>query len=124
MLKLIAARKIEILGLLSILAIISISYMKSALELEDAEQAYYSQWWRFTYDDQPPLYTWFQILVNKVLGVTKLSFSLLRALIFSGTIAALYCFGKAYIKDKKLATVGVLLLSFVPVFIDFTLYFS
>lgn len=115
-----ASRKIKILALLSALAIIAISYMKSALELEDAEQAYYSQWWRLTYDDQPPLYTWLQIVINNIFGIQKFSFSLLRALIFSGTIGAVYFFGKEYLKNKKLAAFGVLLLALIPVFIDFT----
>ncbi|RKR06502.1 dolichyl-phosphate-mannose-protein mannosyltransferase [Maribacter vaceletii] len=113
-------KKVTILALLSGLAIICISYMKAALELEDAEQAFYSQWWRLTYDDQPPLYTWLQILVNKVFGVTKFSFSFLRALLFSGTIGSLYFFGKQYLKNKEQAALAVILLALVPVFIDFT----
>lgn len=115
-----ASKKIKLLILLSGLAIISISYMKSALELEDAEQAYYSQWWRLTYDDQPPLYTWFQIIINKLFGVSKFSFSFLRALIFGSTIAAVYLFGKEYLKNKNKAALGILLLSVIPVYIDFT----
>jgi len=114
------SKKVVILALLSGLAIICISYMKVALELEDAEQAFYSQWWRLTYDDQPPIYTWLQILVNKLFGVTKFSFSFLRALLFSGTIVSLYFFGKQYLKNKEQAVLAVILLALVPVFIDFT----
>ncbi|WP_298480957.1 glycosyltransferase family 39 protein [uncultured Maribacter sp.] len=115
-----ASQKNKILVLFSGLAIIGISYMKSALELEDAEQAYYSQWWRLTYDDQPPLYTWFQILINKLFGVSKFSFSFLRALVFCSTISAVYVFGKDYLKSKNKAVLGVFLLSVIPVYIDFT----
>ena len=115
-----ASKKIKILIILSGLAIIGISYMKSALELEDAEQAYYSQWWRLTYDDQPPLYTWLQILINRLFGITKFSFSFLRALILGSTIAAVYLFGKEYLKNKDKAALGVLLLSTIPTYIDFT----
>ncbi|WP_298487221.1 glycosyltransferase family 39 protein [uncultured Maribacter sp.] len=114
------SKKVVILALLSGLAIICISYMKAALELEDAEQAFYSQWWRLTYDDQPPVYTWLQILVNKVFGVTKLSFSFLRALLFSSTIGSVYFFGKQYLKNKEQAALAVILLALFPVFIDFT----
>ncbi len=113
-------KKITIVALLSGLAIICISYMKVALELEDAEQSFYSQWWRLTYDDQPPLYTWLQILVNKVFGISKFSFSFLRALLFGSTIVSLYFFGKQYLKSNDKATLSVVLLALLPVFIDFT----
>lgn len=90
------------------------------MELEDAEQAYYSQWWRLAYDDQPPLYTWLQIVFNKVFGVTVLSFTMLRALIFALTLWFCYRFAKLYLKQADKAKTAVFLLTLVPVFIDFT----
>ena len=69
-------KKSNVLALVSFIAIVAISLMKSAMELEDAEQAYYSQWFRLGYDDQPPLYTWLQYVINSILGVTIVSFSL------------------------------------------------
>lgn len=113
------SRKIAILALISGIAIVLISYMKNALELEDAEQAYYSQWWRLGYDDQPPLYTWLQIIFNDIFGLRKLSFSLLRALIFSGILIVLHQFAKEFHKTSK-ATLVVLTLVLIPTFIDFT----
>lgn len=118
--KTVQAKKIYLLAFLSAISIILISLMKNAMELEDAEQAYYSQWWRLGYDDQPPLYTWLQNIVNSIFGVTKVSFSLLRALLFFSIVVVLYQFALKYIKDQYKALLVVVSLSLVPVFIDFT----
>ncbi len=112
--------KITVLAIFSGMAIVAISFMKNALELEDAEQAYYSQWWRWGYDDQPPLYTWIQLLMNSVIGVSKLSFSLLRGLIFSGILVLLYQFSVEVLKNRTKASLAVLSLVLLPAFIDFT----
>ncbi|MGB5821158.1 MAG: glycosyltransferase family 39 protein [Saonia sp.] len=115
-----APKKVLLLALGSGIAIVVIGFMKIAPELEDAEQAYYSQWWRWGYDDQPPLYTWLQMLVNRVFGVSKFSFSFLRALIFSATLWSVYIFALEFLKDKTKAVLVVLSLLFIPTFIDFT----
>lgn len=112
--------KIVTLIVLSIVVITVSTFFKAAVELEDAEQAYYSQWFRWGYDDQPPLYTWIQYLFNQVLGTTKISFSFLRALIFGSILFMLFEFSKKYAKDVKIATLTVLASGLVPVFIDFT----
>lgn len=96
-----------------------ISYFKGSLELEDAEQAYYSQWWRLGYDDQPPLYTWLQKLFNSAFGVTKFSFSFLRGLLFGAVLITLFRFGRAMLKDSDKAQLALLATVLVPVFIDF-----
>ncbi|UII76385.1 glycosyltransferase family 39 protein [Flagellimonas sp. HMM57] len=108
------------LALVSFIAIIFISYLKTSLELEDAEQAYYSQWWRLGYDDQPPLYTWLQKVVNAIFGVTKFSFSFLRGIFFAATLLALYEFGRKVLRDRFKAQLVVLSSALIPVFIDFT----
>ncbi len=112
--------KIVLLALLSFLAITGITFFKSALELEDAEQAYYSQWLRWGYDDQPPLYTWFQYGVNQIFGIHKISFSLLRGLIFSSILLLMGQFSRKMVNDQKKAELAVLGLVLLPVFIDFT----
>ena len=68
-------KKSYFLALVSFIVIIAISLMKSAMELEDAEQAYFSQWFRFVYDDQPPLYTWLQYGINSVFTCIQYSIS-------------------------------------------------
>lgn len=111
--------KVLFITILSGAAIVCISFMKTALELEDAEQAYYSQWWRWGYDDQPPLYTWLQILINSVFGLSKFSLSFLRALLFSGVIYALYQFANKFLNNSSKALSVVLSLVIIPTFIDF-----
>ncbi|MEM9143051.1 MAG: glycosyltransferase family 39 protein [Bacteroidota bacterium] len=113
-------RQVPILALLSLLVVVGISLTKEAMELEDAEQAYYSQWWRWGYDDQPPLYTWLQIGLNQLIGISKVSFSLLRGSIFASILFVLFALSKAYLQDKDKAVWTVLMLLCVPVFIDFT----
>lgn len=108
-----------LLASVSFVSIIIISYLKTSLELEDAEQAYYSQWWRLGYDDQPPLYTWIQKAINSVFGVTKFSFSFLRGILFGAVILSFYKLAKKILNDKVKAEVVVLSSVLVPVFIDF-----
>lgn len=112
-------QKIGLVALLSFLAITCITFFKSALELEDAEQAYYSQWLRWGYDDQPPLYTWLQYGVNQIFGVNKLSFSVLRAALFSSVLGVLCYFGRRMRLNKKQSELAVFSLVLLPVFIDF-----
>ncbi|MGO4919759.1 ArnT family glycosyltransferase [Maribacter spongiicola] len=115
----VSLNKITVLALLSFLAITLITFFKSALELEDAEQAYYSQWLRRGYDDQPPLYTWLQYGFNSIFGVGKIAFSMLRGLLFAGTLLMLHRFSKTRIKDADISKLAVLALVLVPVYIDF-----
>ena len=93
--------------------------MKIALELEDAEQAYYTQWWRWGYDDQPPLYTWIQKIFNGFFGVSRFSFSIVRGLFFSGVLVSFFHFVGSYLRTIEKSGIAYLLLVFVPVFIDF-----
>lgn len=112
--------KIKVLAFLSFLAITGITLFKDALELEDAEQAYYSQWLRWGYDDQPPLYTWLQYAVNTIFGVQKVSFSVLRGAIFGAVLLAMAHLSKKLMVCTKKWELAVLVLVFLPVFIDFT----
>lgn len=111
---------IALLAFISFLAISLITLFKNALELEDAEQAYYSQWLRWGYDDQPPLYTWMQYVFNQVFGENKISFSIFRGLLFAGTLFVLHRFALVRIKDLDKSKLAVLIVVLVPVFIDFT----
>ncbi len=113
-------KKINVLAITCVIAIVAISLMKNAMELEDAEQTYYSQWLRWGYDDQPPLFTWLQYAINSVLGITVVSFSLLRGLIFAAILMVLYKFSERYLKEVPKAHLVVFSLLCIPVFIDFT----
>lgn len=114
-----ASVRVLVVALFSFLAIILISFFKVALEWEDAEQAFYSQWFRLGYDDQPPLYTWLQICINKILGLNRFSLVGFRAFIFSATLFIMYKFAYKVHKNENLAVLSVLLLFLIPVFIDF-----
>ncbi|WP_405395963.1 ArnT family glycosyltransferase [Maribacter sp. Asnod2-G09] len=116
----VSLNKITVLVVLSFSVITLITFFKNALELEDAEQAYYSQWLRWGYDDQPPLYTWLQFGFNSIFGVGKIAFSMLRGLLFAGTLLMLYRFSRLRIKDANASKLVVLALVLLPVFIDFT----
>ncbi|MDO1511788.1 glycosyltransferase family 39 protein [Maribacter confluentis] len=111
--------KVALLAFISFLAITGITLLKSALELEDAEQAYYTQWLRLGYDDQPPLYTWVQYGINKIIGVHKIAFSLFRGILFALTLFVLYRFALVRLKHNTKAQLATLLLVLVPVCIDF-----
>lgn len=113
-------KRIIVLVVLSVLVITTSTFFKAAVELEDAEQAYYSQWLRLGYDDQPPLYTWIQYLFNQILGFNKFSFSFLRGLLFGGILLLLYQFGKNMYKDGQRAQLTVFMTVLIPVFVDFT----
>nr|WP_299167950.1 glycosyltransferase family 39 protein [uncultured Allomuricauda sp.] len=109
-----------LLASVSFVSIIIISFLKTSLELEDAEQAYYSQWWRLGYDDQPPLFTWIQKAINSIFGVTKFSLSFLRGTLFGAVILSFYGLAKRVLNDKARAEIVVLSSALIPVFIDFT----
>lgn len=116
----VSLKGITVLAIISCISICLLTLFKSALELEDAEQSYYSQWFRWGYDDQPPLYTWLQYSFNEVFGVNKISFSLLRGLLFGSTLLMLHRFAAMRIKNSDTSKLTVLVLVLVPVFIDFT----
>ncbi len=112
-------RFVGFLALLSFLAIITISQTKTSLELEDAEQSYYTQSWRLGYDDQPPLYTWLQKPINDFLGLSKFSLSFLRGVLYASTLVVLFLLGKKILKNKQKAELVVLSTALIPVFADF-----
>ena len=107
------------LVLLSFLAIIIIGQSKISLELEDAEQSYYTQSWRMGYDDQPPLYTWMQKATNNIFGLSKFSLSFLRGVLYAATLAGLFFLGKKILNNNYKAQFVVLSTALVPVFSDF-----
>lgn len=115
-----AVSRIGLLSLFSFVAITCITLFKAALELEDAEQAYYTQWLRWGYDDQPPLYTWLQYGVNQVFGDHKISFSLFRGVVFAGILGLMWQLARIMIRDTKKAELVIMGLVLLPVFIDFT----
>lgn len=67
--------------------ILSRTLVSDALELDEAEQALWSQQLAAGYGSQPPLYTWLQWAVFRIAGVSVLTLSLLKNLLLASTYA-------------------------------------
>ena len=67
--------------------IVSRTLVSDALELDEAEQALWTQQLAAGYGTQPPLYTWLQWAVFQVAGVSVLSLSLLKNTLLASTYA-------------------------------------
>ncbi|MCQ9374557.1 glycosyltransferase family 39 protein [Methyloversatilis sp. XJ19-13] len=67
--------------------ILSRILVSDALELDEAEQALWTQHLAAGYGTQPPLYTWLQWTVFQVAGVSVLSLSLLKNALLAATYA-------------------------------------
>ncbi|WP_018410136.1 glycosyltransferase family 39 protein [Methyloversatilis thermotolerans] len=61
-----------------------------ALELDEAEQALWTQHLAAGYGSQPPLYTWLQWAVFQTFGVSVLSLALLKNLLLAATYGFVY----------------------------------
>lgn len=67
--------------------IVARTLVSDALELDEAEQALWTQQLAAGYGTQPPLYTWLQWAVFQVAGVSVLSLSLLKNTLLASTYA-------------------------------------
>jgi 4-amino-4-deoxy-L-arabinose transferase-like glycosyltransferase len=67
--------------------ILSRTLVSDALELDEAEQALWTQQLAAGYGAQPPLYTWLQWTMFQIAGVSVLSLSLLKNLLLASTYA-------------------------------------
>lgn len=67
--------------------VVSRVLISDALELDEAEQALWTQQFAAGYGAQPPLYTWLQWAVFKLAGVSVLSLSLLKNALLALTYA-------------------------------------
>ncbi|OYW25990.1 MAG: glycosyltransferase, partial [Methyloversatilis sp. 12-65-5] len=67
--------------------VLSRTLVSDALELDEAEQALWTQQFAAGYGAQPPLYTWLQWTMFQVAGVSVLSLSLLKNLLLAWTYA-------------------------------------
>ena len=83
-----------------------------ALELDEAEQALWTQRLQWGYGAQPPLYTWLQWCVFQLLGVSVFSLSLLKNLLLALAYASVYLAGRTLMPASlaALAAASMLLL--------------
>lgn len=88
--------------------------ISSSLELDEAEQALFTQWIRGTYVSKPPLYTWLQIIVFKIFGINVFGLSLLKNSLLFTTYAFVFLSGRLLFRDTKLALLAALSLLLIP----------
>lgn len=72
------------------------------LGLDEAEQIVFAQELMQGYPGQPPLYTWIQYFIFKVLGTNLFSLSLLKYFLFSSSIYLFYLINRFYFKNNAL----------------------
>lgn len=84
-----------------------------ALELDEAEQALWSQDLHWGYGAQPPLYTWLQWGVFHVLGVSVVSLSLLKNALLASTYVFVYLAGRN-LMPANLASIGAASMLLLP----------
>ena len=74
-------------GLWLLAYIVARLLLPHAMELDEAEQVFFSQWLRLGYGPQPPLYNWLQQGVFSLTGVSLAGIILLKALLLFGCFA-------------------------------------
>jgi 4-amino-4-deoxy-L-arabinose transferase-like glycosyltransferase len=84
------------------------------LEIDEAEQVFQAQQLLPGYHEQPPLYSWLQYGVFKVLGIHLVSLSLLKSILL---FASLYCFHqicRLHCQSSSLAWCATLAWALIP----------
>src|SRR5689334_6890590 len=88
--------------------------VSNSAELDESEQILFAQSWSWGYGSDPPLYTWLQILVFRVLGTHIFALAFLKnALLFSAFLFT-YLGAKQITGDTRISTVAMLSLLLFP----------
>jgi 4-amino-4-deoxy-L-arabinose transferase-like glycosyltransferase len=88
--------------------------MSDSLELDEAEQAFLTQWILLGYGSKPPLYTWLQRGFNAVFGLDVLSLSLLKNTLLFATYAFVFESGRILLKKDLPAALAAASLILLP----------
>jgi len=88
--------------------------VSSSLELDEAEQALFSQWVRADYVSKPPLYTWLQIIVFEIFGINVFGLSLLKNSLLATIYAFVFLSARLFFRDTRLALLAALSLLLIP----------
>ena len=86
----------------------------SIVVLDESEQIMLSQYFSLGYNEQPPLYTWLQMGVFKVFGISVFGLSLLKNILLCLTYLYMYKLGLLLLNDKLKASLGALSLMLIP----------
>ena len=81
--------------------------VSTALELDEAEQALWTQSWALGYGPQPPLYTWLQKAVFVLTGPSVLGLALLKNTLLATTYASLWLAGRRLMPAPLAATAAL-----------------
>jgi lipopolysaccharide core galacturonosyltransferase RgtB len=84
------------------------------LELDEAEQSYFSQWLMAGYSSQPPLYNWLQYATVQLFGLSLASLSALKNLILFSAYLFYFLAAREVMRDRQIAVVAVLGLLTIP----------
>ncbi|MFB9951290.1 ArnT family glycosyltransferase [Rhizobium puerariae] len=88
--------------------------LPQGLELDEAEQAYFSQWLLSGYSSQPPLYNWLQYGTVQVFGLSLATLSILKGLLLLASYIFYWMAARQVIKDRGLAIVATFGLLTIP----------
>ncbi len=96
---------------LHVLLRVSIS---TSLDYDEAEQAVLSQWLLPGYTEQPPLYTWLQILFFQLFGESVLAVSLLKNTLLFATYLFVLLTAREILPDRRAAVLATAALLLIP----------
>lgn len=88
--------------------------LSTTLDYDEAEQALLSQWLLPGYTEQPPLYTWLQYALFRLLGPGVLAVSLLKNALLFATYAFVFSSARLVTKDIRLSILASCSLLLIP----------
>ncbi|MBW6421321.1 glycosyltransferase family 39 protein [Rhizobium sp. XQZ8] len=88
--------------------------LPGGLELDEAEQAYFSQWLLAGYSSQPPLYNWLQYAASEVFGLSLATLSGLKNCLLFAAYGFYWLAARQVVRDKDMAVVAALGLLTIP----------
>jgi 4-amino-4-deoxy-L-arabinose transferase-like glycosyltransferase len=103
-----------LLGCYFTLHIVLRVFLSDSLDYDEAEQAMLGQWLLPGYTEQPPLYTWVQYGLFRLLGENALAVSLLKNSLLFFTYIFVFLSGRTILKDTRLAILATCSLLLIP----------
>lgn len=92
--------------------------VSNSLEIDEAEQAFVSQFLRFGYGPQPPFYNWLQYGLGAVLGPSLATMTLLKNLLLFLCCLFYGLAAREVLADRRLALIAMLgVLTLPPIFL-------
>ncbi len=105
-----------LLALNAVIQVILRVSISDSLDLDEAEQVFFSQWLILGYGSQPPLYNWIQQLFFAVIPNQVLALSLFKHMLFLAIFALMYKTTRLLVKPPAAAVLAVAMLFLIPEF--------